>query len=56
MSPRLAVSTKIRPNVIILIHGFNSAPGRKVKQIQKYLSEKDQESQNAEFILRTWEA
>tara|TARA_Y100000385_G_scaffold100256_1_gene103618 strand:+ start:7937 stop:8566 length:630 start_codon:yes stop_codon:yes gene_type:complete len=42
MSPRLAVSTKIRPNVIILIHGFNSAPGRKLKQIQKYLSEKDQ--------------
>lgn len=41
MTPRLPYSVKSRPNVIILLHGFNSGPGNKVKEIKEFLSEKN---------------
>ena len=41
MAPRLAYSIKSYPNVIILLHGFNSGPGNKAKEIEEFLSEKN---------------
>ena len=40
MSPQLPYSVTIPPNIIILLHGFNSAPGNKAKEIEEFLSEK----------------
>lgn len=37
MTPRPTLIIKKYPNVIILLHGFNSAPGKKTKQIQEFL-------------------
>ena len=39
MTPRPTFIIKKCPNVIILLHGFNSAPGKKSKQIQEFLKE-----------------
>ena len=39
MTPRPSFIIKKCPNVILLIHGFNSAPGKKSKQIQEFLKE-----------------
>ena len=39
MTPRLTFTIKKCPNLIILLHGFNSAPGKKSKQIQEFLKE-----------------
>ena len=39
MTPRPSFNIKKCPNVILLIHGFNSAPGKKSKQIQEFLKE-----------------
>tara|TARA_B110000305_G_C18887930_1_gene380540 strand:+ start:232 stop:489 length:258 start_codon:yes stop_codon:yes gene_type:complete len=41
MAPRLAYSIKSYPNVIILLHGFNSGPGNKAKEIEEFLSERN---------------
>ena len=40
MSPQLPYSVTIPPNIVILLHGFNSAPGNKAKEIEEFLSEK----------------
>jgi predicted esterase YcpF (UPF0227 family) len=39
MTPRPTFIIKKCPNVILLLHGFNSAPGKKSKQIQEFLKE-----------------
>jgi predicted esterase YcpF (UPF0227 family) len=39
MTPRPTFTIKKSPNLIILLHGFNSAPGKKSKQIQEFLKE-----------------
>ena len=41
MSPRLPFTVRIPPNIIILLHGFNSAPGNKAKEIEEFLSKKN---------------
>ena len=41
MAPRLAYSIKSYPNVIILLHGFNSGPGNKAKEIEEFLAERN---------------
>ena len=41
MAPRLPYSIKSYPNVIILLHGFNSGPGNKAKEIEEFLSERN---------------
>ena len=41
MAPRLPYSIKSYPNVIILLHGFNSGPGTKAKEIEEFLSERN---------------
>ena len=41
MAPRLPYSIKSYPNVIILLHGFNSGPGNKAKEIEEFLAKKN---------------
>ena len=41
MAPRLPYSIKSYPNVIILLHGFNSGPGNKAKEIEEFLAERN---------------
>jgi len=37
MSPKPSNSIKLKPNTIILLHGFNSAPGQKAEEITAFL-------------------
>lgn len=37
MTPRPALIIKSVPNVIILLHGFNSGPGKKAEQISEFI-------------------
>lgn len=41
---------QFKPNTIILLHGFNSAPGNKAKVIEEYLNEKQLQD---EYLLIT---
>ena len=43
MSPRLPYSIKFYDNIIILLHGFNSGPGKKAEEIRAFLKEKNLE-------------
>jgi predicted esterase YcpF (UPF0227 family) len=43
MSTRPPHIIKLKPNTIILLHGFNSAPGNKAEAIEQYLKEKQLE-------------
>jgi uncharacterized protein len=40
---RPTYTIKLKPNTIILLHGFNSAPGNKAQVIEQYLQEKQLE-------------
>jgi uncharacterized protein len=40
---RPTYTIKLKPNTIILLHGFNSAPGNKAQVIEQYLKEKQLE-------------
>lgn len=40
MSPKPKHIIRLKPNTIILLHGFNSAPGNKGQAIEEYLFEK----------------
>lgn len=39
MCPKPSFSIKLKPNTIILLHGFNSAPGQKAAEITAFLEE-----------------
>jgi len=39
MSQKLSHPIQLKPNTIILLHGFNSAPGQKAKEITAFLEE-----------------
>lgn len=41
MCPRLPYSVKYYNNIIILLHGFNSGPGKKAEEIRAFLEEKN---------------
>jgi predicted esterase YcpF (UPF0227 family) len=39
MSPKPSYPIRLKPNAIILLHGFNSAPGQKAEEITAFLEE-----------------